>query len=184
MSPSVLHRRGVSPLAQQPARLANAQPTILAFRHRAGYATLLQQQQQPCNPAELSAPLGVLYTLSKADLERLRRCEQGYRTVVVQCQVLPAHEDAARSVDAVAFVSQSWNLLPTSVPPRAQYLGLLKEGAAHAGLPAEYLQRLAAVPTHTADGWGLPAGYYDTPTRRLSFLVIALVLLSLCSLCM
>lgn len=184
MAPSVLHRRGVSPIAQQPARIVDSTYTILAFRHRAGYATLLQQHHQPCGPAELPAPIGVLYTLSPSDMERLRRCEQGYGTAVLRCELIHAadeqHKVPARDVHAVAFVSKPWNLLPKSVPPQSQYLALLQEGGKHAGLPAEYLQRLASVPSVRPDGRGLPDSYYDTPSRRILIAILLVFVAFVC----
>lgn len=173
MSSGVLRRRGVMPLTQQPARPVDPH-TILAFRHRAGFATLLRQATQPSGtaPAELAAPLGVLYTLTLTDMDRLRRCEEGYQTMLLPCVPL---DPASKPVDALVFSSQPWNLLPESVPPRSQYLEVMCEGAAEAGLPAEYVERLSAVPTVTAAGWGLPDTYYDTPARRASVLVVGLM---------
>lgn len=184
MASRVLQRRGVEPLAKQPARPLDQHHWVLAFRHRAGYATLLQQQQVANKTTEVAAPYGVLYALSRSDMEHLRSCEQGYRTITLPCITL--HEEDGTDnelVDAEVFVSQPWNLLPASVPPRPQYLELLKEGAACAGLPDAYVARLEAVSTVTASGWGLPDTYYDTPARRASYVMLAMLAIVFCVVC-
>ncbi len=173
MSPKVLMRRNVNPLTQEPAQ--STQHT-LAFRHRAGFATLVHNQQQHNTQLDIPMPYGVLYTLTQSDLHALRRAEQGYQLALVPCVSLI---DSSRQYTAYGFVSHPWEMLPESVPPRPAYLDTLIEGSTHAKLPAEYIARLRAIPTASVDGYGLPDMYYDTPQRRLALFVVVFAVMLL-----
>lgn len=169
MSARVLTRRSVHPLAQQPAMIKDPS-WVLAFRHRAGFATLLHSNSSQVHSTDLDIPqpYGVLYTITNADLTSLQRAEVGYRLVSVPCITA----DDKQQHTAYTFTTAPFNLLPASVPPRQAYLHTLLEGATAAGLPEEYVARLRALPTAVVDGYGLPSVYYDTPQNKLATVAV------------
>lgn len=157
MSPSTLAKRGVRPLASEPAMVAQQACMQLSFSHRGGYATLRQLGARPPpapGPAAGPAwcqPHGVLHTLTPADLQRLAAREVGYRQVAI-----PVCTYAGQAVPAaLVFVSSPLLRLYRPVPPTQRYLDLLLEGACHHGLDPSYIawsEGLEAAPPGPLDG--------------------------------
>ena len=104
----------------------------------AGYATILQRK---CSARPDVA--GVLYELSTAEMWALAAMEAGYDVETVRV-------DAGSGVayEAQAFVT-NWSLrLFDEAPPSQRYIGLIREGAEHHRLPAEYRVRGSSADTH------------------------------------
>lgn len=171
MAGSVLARRGVAPLASEPAVVAAAD-TWLAFAHRGGYATLLTTAQQAARAAgggQAAAglawrrPHGVLHTLrSPADLERLRQRETGYRL-----ERLDVVTYGGTTASAAAFVSSPLLRLRRPVPPRRRYRDLLLKGCAQHSLDPAYTAWLAALEV-AEGGQPLPPAYDACPADVLA----------------
>ncbi len=177
--------------------------TQLSFQHRGGFATIQidetaedqrtrpaalrdagaeQSQQGGAIEADAVAaaacrirqPHGVLYVLTKAQLEVLKRNETGYR--LASLDVVPY--DGSDTVNANVFVSQRSLQLRQPVPPTQRYLNLIISGAKFCGLSDSYVQQLLAVPT--ARPGGLPQEYFDTPSSALaSAAAIAVLVIAL-----
>jgi len=83
---------------------------------------------------------GVVFELSKEEIERLADFEQGYgqKTVEVNC---PGHKEQL-SVQTFIADANGADMLPTSA-----YLHIIMEGAREHGLPDEYCERLANLKT-------------------------------------
>lgn len=163
MADSVLARRGVQPLASEPAVVEDA-AWCLSFRHRGGYATLLRCQGPPLEPA-WRQPHGVLHALVPADLERIAAREVGYRLAPLQVRTYGG--EARR---AAAFVSAPLLQLYRPVPPPRRYLDLLLEGGRQHGLEGGYLAWLASL--DACEG-SLDARYDACPADALAKLLAA-----------
>lgn len=157
MSLAALAKRGVRPLASEPALVADA-VWELSFSHRGGYATLRQLGAGPPpapGPGPVPGPAwrqphGVLHTLMPADIQRLAAREVGYRQVGVSVRTYGGHAEPA----ALAFASSPWLRLRQPVPPPQRYMALLLEGARHHGLDPGYvawLEGLEAAPPGPLD---------------------------------
>lgn len=83
---------------------------------------------------------GVVFELSKEEIEGLADFEHGYaqKTVEVNCPGQKAH----LSVQTFIADASGADLLPTSA-----YLHTIVEGACEHGLPADYCKRLANLKT-------------------------------------
>lgn len=172
MSPTTLAKRGVRPLASQPALLADV-GMQLSFSHRGGYATLLHlgagrpHFSVPAAGPAWRQPHGVLHTLTPADFQKLAAREVGYR----QVRILARTYDGRPVPDALAFVSSPLLCLYQPVAPPRRYLDLLLEGACHHGLDADYvawLEGLEAAPPGPLDG-----RYDACPANSLAKLMAA-----------
>lgn len=185
LNAAVLRRRDVSPLDSFPAKALDSS-VWLSFRHRAGYATLIFGDAPPTgsNAADICQPHGLLYLITDSDLVKLVRSEGGYVTRSVRLQLYghagksghgagDAPEGWATDVQALTFVSDRFNLLPSSVPPPERYLKKIVQGAKAAALDPEYVQRLVKVQAAQADGRGLAREYYDTLGNQIGQLLLA-----------
>lgn len=189
MASSILAKRDIKPLSACPAQLP-AQHS-LAFRHRGGYATIMDTSAANGSAVEwqkiwgwmpvpggskssalaardvvntclvYDGPHGVLYELHRADLRKLASRETGY---AVSSAAVITYTGVGFS--ALLFTSQPSLLLPASVPPRRRYLDLMLEGARTHGLAPEYVQWLRDLPS--AQLGSLGAGYFDTPSEWLA----------------
>jgi gamma-glutamylcyclotransferase (GGCT)/AIG2-like uncharacterized protein YtfP len=131
--PATLARRGVVPIDARPARLDGHR---LVFDQPG--LRWLEPAFASVRPDPRDHVWGVLYRLSSQALARLRAFEgSGYDEISVQVEA-----DGA-ALAARAFVTRGAH--PESVPSR-RYLRLIREGAAHHGLPPEWLARLDAHP--------------------------------------
>ena len=125
MASGILAKRGVTPLASRPA-VVTEPATVLSFRHRGGFATLVMQpmqQQDAANPRLQRGNVhGVLYSLDRADMAALQRAETGYVLERVSVQPYPRVAKApcvdageirpARPVSVVATTDASASIVP------------------------------------------------------------------------
>lgn len=166
---AVMAGRGVQARAKPRAvRLPNHR---VVFRHRGGYATLVEQASGDCPPAE-----GVLYELTDAQLDDLSRYETGYKRAVIGQGNMVALDDGTPVPNgAVTFVSR-WDVtLRCEVPPRATYLRKLQRGAQTNLLSETYRSYLAGVEA-LPDGTPPPPSYGDSPSADLAKLAAAAAL--------
>lgn len=189
MASATLRKRGVAPLAAQPAVLED--PSLcLSFGHRGGYATVGPQpalggsgggrgRDGPGGggaaagtaghrPQLWRSPVhGVLYTLLPEDLQRLQRWEVGYRRSELAVLTYGGGaEGAERRRPAAVFQSSPLLRLRAPVAPTHRYLALLLAGAREHQLAGEHLAWLealqgVAVPPSALGG----AAYSDTPAE-------------------
>jgi len=180
MNRAVLAKREVRPLKSEPA-VASAS-VELAFRHRGGYATLQQatasanlRTQSAIHAADchaqgtaygraccLARPHGTLYLLQEHDLKKLAARETGYTLQDVTVTTYSGEDSWGEETQASAFHSRPSLMLPVAVPPPADYLELLIEGAQQNELDHSYIERLRVI--QTAPPGGLPDEYFDTPS--------------------
>ena len=166
MSGRTLQKRGVHPIAVEPAQLPAS--WTLAFAHRGGYATLIEEplksDRSDHGPGRLyhPGPHGVLYTLTSTEFDQIASRETGYRTINLVVETSVGKQVAAR-----AFQSQKLLRLRESLPPRQQYLDLMLHGAREHGLCDEYCRWLRAVPT-IALGTPLGPEYFETESEALA----------------
>ena len=189
MASSILAKRDIRPLSACPAQLPAH--LSLAFRHRSGYATIMDPSasdratvqwhriwdnlpllggRNSSNLTMLDAvdtclvyqgPHGVLYELHRADLHKLASRETGY---AVSSAAVTSYTGVKST--ALLFTSQPLLLLPASVPPQRRYLELMLEGAQTHGLAPEYVQWLRGLPS--ARPGSLGAEYFGTPSEWLA----------------
>lgn len=184
MNKAILAKREVRPIKSEPA-VASAL-IELAFRHRGGYATLQQatasakSQKQSANDAAgyhapgtaqgraccLARPHGVLYLLQEQDLKKLAARETGYTLQNVTVTTYSGGDSCGEQTKASAFHSRPSLKLPVAVPPPADYLELLIEGAKQNELDHSYIDRLRVI--QTAPPGGLPDEYFDTPSGTIA----------------
>ena len=185
MASSTLAKRDIKPLSACPAQLPAH--SSIAFRHRGGYATIIESSVTSSTPPQWQIILdktpvpkgrdqarapkdhglvyhgahGVLYELKKADMQKLAGRETGY---ALGSTTVTSY--AGTETSALLFTSQPLLLLPASVPPQRRYLELMLEGAKTHGLAPEYMQWLHELPC--ARPGGLGAEYFDTPSELLA----------------
>ena len=83
---------------------------------------------------------GVVFELSKEEIERLADFEHGYTQKTVEVDY-PRYKEQL-SVQTFIADANGADMLPTSA-----YLHIIVEGAREHGLPAEYCERLASLKT-------------------------------------
>ncbi|KAL4419857.1 hypothetical protein ABPG75_006955 [Micractinium tetrahymenae] len=172
MSPTTLAKRGVMPLASEPALVEDV-TLELSFSHRGGYATLqkLAAGSSPVPGPALGPawrqPHGVLHTLTPADLQRLTSREVGYRQIRLAVRTYDGQPVPA----ALVFVSSPLLRLYRPVPLPRRYLDLLLEGARHHGLDSDYIAWLESL--EAAPPGPLDACYDACPANTLAKLLAA-----------
>ena len=173
LSPAVLARRRLRPLAASPAVLRDHR---LLFNHRTGFANV--------EPANGRSAHGVLYELSDADWLRLQPLELGYRVKRVKVELYGAADAPSRSGGAgrgngggeaaLTFVSEPDLTIisahPETLVPVERYARKLREGAAYHGLDREWQGWLGGLETRADTD--LPALYLYTPSRRKALAVV------------
>lgn len=174
MHVSTLVRRDVRVLSRDPCKVCS--PDVrLRFRHRGGYATLVNAKPSEYQRFEPYTPNvhGVLFTISKEDLKKLKKRESGYELKEIEVETYDG-----MIVKAMAFTSHSLAMLPEELPPPEAYMRLLREGAADNFLDPTYQAWLSSVDTVTSAG--LPNEYYNTPGKYVaySFMLIAACVVS------
>ena len=93
-------------------------------------------------PREGDHVWGASYLLSHADAERLDRTEGVHRGAYVRLAV-EVRDVAGSAIRAFTYHSTRG---ASGRKPSRRYLGLILAGARHHGLPAEYVERLRALP--------------------------------------
>jgi len=133
-------RRGITPAAEAAARVAGwrlvlDKPPLVPVG--VSFANLVRDPD--------AETYGVLYDIGTDDLAHVELTEgvalANYRRIEIEAVPLAA---AMPPVRAVTLVSEKH---AADLQPSAQYMALLIEGATEHGLPAEWIARLAAIPT-------------------------------------
>jgi hypothetical protein len=116
---------------------------------------------------------GVLYQISKEDLQKLAKKEGGYQLIDIEVETYDGWRATART-----FVSGPLAQLQAEVVPTERYMKQLREGAAQNYLDPLYQAWLSSI--ETVPSVGLPPEYYDTPAKYIaySFLVIVALLVA------
>lgn len=162
MSRQQLIRRGVEPSGPGSAACVADAEVRISFQHRSGFATLLPAVESCSHAAQrlsCSQPHGVVFWLGQEALRKIAAYETGYRWTKVGVTLYDG-----RRLDATAFVSSPWLILPEAVPPRESYLRLMKHGAKEHGLAIVYQGWMKVVPV--AEPGPLPEKYFETPSAQ------------------
>jgi len=185
MAPSVVAKRGVTPVREPfPARL-RSDDLALAFSHRAAYATLTSRGDDASGLCR-RRPFGVIIELDASDFAKVAEREVGYRIAEVVVERLGVDGDHdARCVSAEAFVS-TWGmeLIDGPLPPTARYRGLILDGLERYGIRAyeaeggaAYVEWVRSLPTVEDGGIARDPAYSKTGVElatRVGFGVAAL----------
>ncbi|MEW5306203.1 MAG: hypothetical protein WDW38_009061 [Sanguina aurantia] len=170
MNWETLSRRDVKVLSRDPATVKD--PSIrLVFKHRGGYASLakLEPGHEPkYAPYNGQRVHGVLYKVSAEDLMKLQKREGGYVTQSTEVETYDG-----KVVSARVFVSGPLATLAAEVIPTEKYMHSLRDGAADNYLDPLYQGWLSGIETVSSAGLG--PEYYDTPSKWISYIFLAMV---------
>lgn len=169
MNYSTLSKRGCKIQSRDAAVLADPAMKLL-FQHRGGYSTVQRSHAPSLYPTFRSHVHGVLYKLTREEMDKLKRKEGGY---ALQDMEVVTYD--GRRVMAKVFVSGPLARLPAEVKPTERYMRLLREGAADNYLDPLYQAWLSSI--ETVPSAGLPHEYYDTPAKYIAYAFLAVVAL-------
>lgn len=170
---STLKRRGVTPISRSPAVVVDP-GVCLVFKHRGGYGSLAQLASLPEQAAKFppytGQAHGVVYQLSNADLKALSKFEGGYQLTDIEVETYDGWRVHART-----FVSGPLAQLQREVAPTEKYMKLLRDGAGENYMDPLWQAWLSSIDTVTSTG--LPAQYFDTPSKYVAYAFLAIVAL-------
>eukprot|EP00877_Chromochloris_zofingiensis_P001162 jgi/Chrzof1/11046/Cz05g21180.t1 len=164
-----LSKRGVKVGSRDPARVVNDNIRMV-FKHRGGYATLetidvTKDAKFPCYSQHVH---GVLYRVSKDDMNKLITKEGGYVLKELEVETYDG-----KRVTAAAFVSSPFATLAGEVQPTEKYMRLLRDGASDNYLDPVYQAWLSSI--ETVPSVGLGPEYYNTPAKYIAYAFLAMV---------